>query len=338
MKILILSRKELEHILSMQAVIEEVKNVYRLKAQGETVVWPLVSYNFVPEQAVMDIRSGYVTGRKIHGLKMLNNFPLNAKKNKPSFNGMLMVFDSETGEPMGVMDAAYITCLRTGAAGALGAKYLARDDSKNLLILGAGKQALYQIAASLILMPQIEKVFIADSLSLENARQFAKEASENLKNLFQLTDIDHILFEAVENLQRAVEKSDIVITITPSRTPLIQKKWVKPGTHFSCVGADMEDKEELDPLLFVDARVFADDKVQCIRVGEMELPIKNGIISATDIVGELGELLDGQIDGRTNNEQITIFDATGLALLDLVVGKLAIDYAKTHSLGTSAEI
>ena len=223
MEILILSRKKLEHILSMQAVIEEVKNVYRLKAQGETVVWPLVSYDFVPEQAVMDIRSGYVKGRKIHGLKMLNNFPLNAQKNKPSFNGMLMVFDSETGEPMGVMDAAYITCLRTGAAGALGAKYLARDDSKNLLILGAGKQALYQIAASLILMPQIEKVLIADPISLENAKTFARQTPENLKNLFQLTDIEHILFEAVENLQDALEKSDIVITITPSRTPLIQK-------------------------------------------------------------------------------------------------------------------
>ena len=100
----------------------------------------------------------------------------------------------------------------------------------------------------------------------------------------------------------------------------------------------MEGKEELDPLLFVGARVFADDKAQCIRVGEMELPIKKSIISATDIAGELGELIDGQISGRTNNEEISIFDATGLAMLDLVVGKLAIDYAKTHSIGTSVEI
>lgn len=338
MKMLVLSRNDLKSILKLDQVIEEVKNVYRLKSQGETVVWPLVSYDFVEEHAVMDIRSGYVKERKIHGLKMLNNFPLNLDKKLPTFNGMLLVFDSETGIPIGVMDAAYITCLRTGAAGALGAKLLAREDSKTALILGTGKQAIYQIAALLTLMPKLKRILLVDPLSFEHAVQFTAQISKHLSNDFGLDGIGHIQFEAVESVQEAVQKSDIIITITPAKSPVIKKEWVRSGTHFSCIGADMEGKEELDPLIFKGAKIYADDTAQCMRVGEMELPIKQGIISEADVQGELGALIDGKIAGRENQSEITIFDATGLALLDLVVGKLAIDYAHKSSHGLEVRI
>ena len=337
MNISVLGRRDLEKVLEMPSVIEGVKSVYKLKAQGKTVVWPLVSYDFEEAKAVMDIRSGCVFGENLHGLKMLNNFPQNREKGLPPFNGMLMIFDSETGIPLGVMDAAYITCMRTGAAGAIGAQALARKDAEVLFVLGAGKQAVYQIAANLIALPAIKKVYIADVLDQKNAESFAASCPDRLSAEFGL-DCRNLVFDAVTDLAQCVGESDVIITITPSRSPVIKKEWVKPGTHFSCIGADMEGKEEIDPQLFTGAKVYADDRRQCINVGEMELPIKSAVIKEADVTGEIGQLLCGQIPGRENDDEITIFDATGLALLDLVTGKRAIDLAKAKNLGIEADI
>ena len=338
MSVMILGRKDLEQVLEMPSVIEGVGSVYQLKSKGETVVWPLVSHEFEEHRAVMDIRSGGVFGdEQLNGLKMLNNFPLNKEQGLPPFNGMLMIFDSRTGMPLGVMDAAYITCMRTGAAGAIGAKALARPDSETLFILGAGKQAIYQIAATLTLLPRLTKVYVADALDPENARRFAADCEETLRKDFAI-DCSGVRFEAAEDLAACVGESDIVITITPARLPVIQKAWVKPGTHFSRIGADMEGKEEIDPEIFRGARIFADDIPQCMRVGEMELPLKKGVIREEDLAAEIGQVLAGTAEGRRSDEEITIFDATGLALLDLVTGKRAIDLAREKGLGLAAEI
>ncbi len=338
MDVRIIGRKELEAVLEMPKVIEGVKSAYTMKANGETVVWPLVSHDFEEQKAVMDIRSGGIFGNEqLHGLKMLNNFPLNKEQNLPPFNGMLMIFDSNTGIPLGVMDAAYITCMRTGAAGAIGAQMLGRKNSQTLFVLGAGKQAIFQIAATLIAMPNLTKVYIADSLDPENAKNFAAVCGKTIGEKFDV-DVCNIEFLPALDIPKCVGESDIIITITPAREPVIQKEWVKPGTHFSCIGADMEGKEEIDPALFVGARIFADDIHQCVNVGEMERPIKAGIIHRDDIAGEIGQVVSGQITGRTCDEEITIFDATGLALLDLVTGKRAIDLAKEKQLGITADI
>lgn len=301
-------------------------------------MWPLVAYDFQDKQGIMDIRSGAVFGdEQLHGLKMLNNFPRNREQGLPPFTGMLMVFDSNTGLPMGVMDAAYVTCMRTGAAGAIGAATLARPDSQVLTILGAGKQAVFQIAAALTLLPGLKKVYVADQLDKDHERAFACGCSKKLAEGFGLT-ADGVDFLPAGELSQTVNESDIIITITPSRAPVIRKEWVKPGTHFSCIGADMEGKEEIDPELFRNARVFADDLDQCVRVGEMELPIKQGVLSKEQVAGEIGQVLANQIPGRTKQEEITIFDATGLALLDLVTGKRAIEEANEKGIGLTADL
>jgi len=338
MMITVLGREQVKSVLEMPRVIEGVEQVYRMKAAGETVVWPLVSHEFEHAHAVMDIRSGYVAGKKLHGLKMLNNFPDNARLGLPSFNGMLMIFDSDTGVPLGVLDASYITGMRTGAAGAIAARTLARKDSTQLLVLGAGKQAAFQIAATLILMPGLKRVYVADPLSTPNARAFVEALPARLRDEFHISVQKKIQFEVAEDLELAVASSDVVITVTPSRKPLIQHEWVRPGTHFSCIGSDMEGKQELESTIFRGARIFADDKPQCMRVGEMELPLKQGLITESDIAGELGQVLAGMIPGRTSDSETTIFDATGLALLDLVTGKIAIDLALEKGIGTRVEM
>ena len=320
----------------MKDVIKGVEDVYSAKAQGDAVAWPLVGYGF-KNGGVMDIRSGVVFGDvNVHGAKLLNNFPENLKENLPVFTGILMTFDSNTGLPVGVMDASYITSLRTGAAAAIGAATLARKDSKTLLLVGAGRQSIYLLGATLLKMPGLERVIVSDPIDYDNAVRFAETIRERLKN--ELAIETGVGFEAAQNLKAAVSESDVILTITRSTKPLIMKEWLKPGTHLSCIGADMEGKEEIDPEIFRIARAFADDAKQCCTVGEMEIPAKMGIISADSICGEIGQVLTGQVEGRLTDEDITVFDATGLAALDLVTAKIAVKAAEEKNMGTLAEI
>lgn len=336
MKIIVLSQSEIKKVLEFDKVIEGVKRVYIQKSDGKTSVWPSIEYHFEEEKAVMDIRSGYVMGEKLHGAKILNNFPLNIDLGIPSFSGLLIVFDSKTGMPLGVMDASYITSMRTGAAAALGVKALARKDSKNLLLVGAGRQAFYMLAATLIEMPQIENVRVIDPIDYKNAVKFSEDIVGRLKDIN--VKVNGKMFTPVNEMSAVLQDTDVVITITRATSPIIKKEWVKPGTHFSCIGADMIGKEEIDPEIFRNARSFADDIRQCTSFGEMEIPYKMGIITKESIIGELGEVLSGKKEGRLSDNDITVFDATGLALLDLVTGKVAIDLAKEKGLGNIVEI
>ena len=338
MSVLILTREQVQSVIDMREVLEKVRGVYQLKSKGESVIWPLVNYEFPQENAAMDIRSGYVMGdEQLHGLKMLNNFPANTEKGLPPFNGLMMVYDSNTGIPIGIMDASYITCMRTGAAGAIGVDALARKDAKTLMILGAGKQAPFQIAATLILRPQIEKVIIVDPVNYPQAQGLAERIAKQLREEFSV-DASGVEFIAEESAEKAVKQADAVITVTRATKPMIMKDWVKPGTHFSCLGSDMEGKEEIDENIFTGAKVYADDKVQCMRVGEMEIPIAKGAFKKEDIMGEIGDLLLGTVKGRENDTETTIFDATGLYILDLVAAKVAISKAKDAKIGIEIDM
>lgn len=334
-KIQVLSKEDVAKSLKMGQVIDVVESVYRAKSEGETVVWPTVFYDFEPGKADLDIKSGYLKSKKLFGHKTVSWFGANAEKNLPTLFGMIAVFDAETGQPVGIVDGAYITGLRTGAAGALGAKYLAREDGENLLIVGAGNQSAFQIAAALTVLPNIKKVRVA-ALELSEAQDFVNGIRERLKEEFGIQK-QNVDFEAAEHMEAAVKDSHIIITVTPSRKPIIRKEWVQKGTHFSCVGADMEGKQEIDCNIMASAKIFVDDKVHCMEVGEIEKPLKEGVITEKDIIGELGDLILGKVNGRENDEEITIFDATGMALLDIATADAALRQAEIDNLGTKAD-
>lgn len=337
MNIKVLSQKDLIQVLELPKVIEGVKAAYRAKAEGLVAAWPLVEHHF-EKGAVTDIRSGGAFGEiGIHGAKLLNNFPCNADKDLPVFTGILMAFDSETGLPKGIMDASYITSLRTGAAAAIGASVLGKKDSETLLLVGAGRQSIYLLGSVLLEMPQLKKVFVADPLDPANAQNYVLKIEKRLKQELSIIS-KNVAFEPVSDLEAAAGKSDIIFTVTRSRKPLIMKDWIRPGTHISAIGADMVGKEEIDPEIFRTARAFADDIKQCCAVGEMEIPVASGILSAETICGEIGQVLTGSVPGRLSNQDITVFDATGLAALDLVTAKTAITLAEEKNVGTLVEI
>ena len=197
--------------------------------------------------------------------------------------------------------------------------------------------ATFQAAATLLSFPGIEKVMVYDGLDYDNADRFVKNLRGTLAKDFGIEDVK-AEFTAVKDIAEATGTSDIIITVTPSREPIIKKEWVKPGTHFSCIGSDMAGKEEIDPEIFADAKVFTDDIEQCINVGEIEIPIKKGIMNRENISGIIGDIITGKASGREDDEQITVFDATGTALLDLATGMLAIREAKKQGLGQTIEL
>lgn len=332
----VLNRNEIMQVIEMAPAIEAVENVYKMKSSGEAVAWPTVFHIFEEGVRDMDIRSGYLPGAHIFGHKTIGFFGGNKEKGLPTLMATISLFDEYTGSLVGVLEGAYITGIRTGAAGAIGAKYLARKDSETLFILGAGNQAAYQIGATILCFPNLKKVYIADLLFPENAKKFAAEIAERLHEELGI-NTKGIVFEATNDPATTVPESDIIITVTPSREPVIKKEWTRPGQHFSTVGSDMEGKEEIDPEIFRGAKVFVDDMTHCIEAGEVEIPVKKGVISPNEI-NEIGNLLLGKATGRTSDEEITIYDPAGMALLDIAAAKVALDLAAKKGLGTTIDL
>lgn len=333
----ILDKDTIKKVINMKTILNCVEDVYKAKSSGNSEVWPTTFYEFDPGHADMDIKSGYLKGAKIFGHKTVSWFGANREKGLPELVGVIVVFDATTGMPIGILDGGYITGLRTGAAGAIGAKYLARPDSETLFVLGAGNQAAFQIAATISLFPQLKRVIVADVLDPANAEKFVAAIQSRLKEEFKI-NADNVSFEIGSELAQAVPQADIIITVTPSKSPVIRKEWVRPGTHLSCIGADAEGKEEIDPEIYRNAVIFVDDMVHCIEAGETEIPLKKGVITRENIVGEIGDLILQKVPGRTSDDQITIYDATGMALLDIAAGKAALDLANEQNIGATVAL
>lgn len=326
--IFVLSENDTKSLLDMSEVIEAIENVYMEKALGSGKVFPLVFHEFERAVADMDIKSGTLDSMGVFGLKLVSWFGENMGKELPALTGVVMIFDRETGLPLGLINAEHMTGMRTGAAGAIGAKYLARKDSEVMLMVGAGHQASYQIRAMQIAFPNLKKVMVHDPMMFENASRFVKNFG------YKKDDIEYV---PVENLENAVGTADIIVTATPSRQPLIMKEWVKEGTHFSCMGSDMEGKQEIDPSILEISKLVTDDLDQSINVGEFELGIKANIISKDSILCEIGEVIVGKNTIRTSDKDITVYDSTGIGLQDIAVGHMAIKKAKELSLNRSVK-
>ena len=346
----VLRREDIENILDVKSVIQAVEEAYVSKARNEADVFPMIFHEFDSGNADMDIKAGHLKGANLYGFKQVSWFGDNPEKGLPALLGSMMIFEGDTGRPLGLLDASYITSIRTGAAGAIGIKYLARKDSKNLLMIGTGNQAVFQLAAGLSILDQIQTVSVYNPRSPEKTEKFVQTIRKTLADDF-LTKFDEnsqgyqqikkrydVDFQGVKDIKEAARKADIIITATPSKEPMIQQQWIKAGTHINCIGSDMEGKQEIDEGIFGTARVFVDDLAQALRVGETETAIKKGVLQKEDIIGEIGNLIDGNIKGRLTAEDITIFDTSGLAIQDLITAKYALDMAKERGLGAEAEI
>lgn len=245
------------------------------------------------------------------GLKWVNVHPENPSLGLPSIMAILIYSDPETGYPLAIMDATEITAYRTGAAAAIASKYLARRDSHIIGIIGAGFQAHTQILAHAELFSPISM----------NVFDVSKAAVDRLMESLSQLSINNC------SIQEAAA-SDIICTLTPSRSPIIKREWIAAGTHINAIGADAPGKQELDSSVLKEAIVVVDDLKQASSSGEINVPIQKGTYSLREVYGTLAEITVGKKKGRTDNGAITLFDSTGIAVEDIAVAKLLFEKAQ----------
>lgn len=260
-----------------------------------------------------------------------NVFPSEATAIKMGFAAQgaltcqVIYYDHVTCEPKGLFEGLKVTNLRTGAAAAVGAKLMARKDSKVAAFVGGGQVCRHALGALQSIFA-LERVLVYD-LSPEAAAEFADEAQTR-----------YGIAVTPASAEEAVSAADIVISATPSREAIVQAEWVKPGTHFSAMGSDGAGKQELASGVHQKARIVCDRIEQCLKWGDINTSVTAGLVSEKDIAGEIGEVVAGSVEGRTSEEEITLFDATGMGIQDAVVAKVIYDIAEREGLGTAVEL
>lgn len=321
----IITKKEIEKVLSIKDVVNVVEKAFKLHGQNK-VQMPAKSYlNF----GVGDLRSmpAFIDDKSMYiaGIKSVNVHPDNPRKYKlPTVMATILLTDPKTGYNIAILDGTLITSLRTGAAGAVAAKYLSRIDSKVAGFIGTGAQARTQLDA-LMTVRKIKQIK-AWSPFVKSTTGFCAWAKKRYN-----VQVIH-----AHSIKHAVEDCDIVTTVTPSRKPLVKKVWVAPGTHINAIGADAEGKEELDPKLLKAAKVVIDDWNQASHSGEINVPLSKGLFAKKDVYAQLGQIVAGKKRGRVNKKEITVFDSTGLAIQDVSTAFLV--YKKLKSRGKLREI
>ena len=308
METLLLSESDVEKILDMKACMDAVEHAFELHGKGLTQM-PAKIY-LVFDRGDLRAMPAYIDGHA--GIKWVNSHPENREKGLPTVMAILIYNDPDTGFPLAVMDATHITNLRTGAAGGIAGKYLARKDTAVIGFVGCGTQAVTQLIA-LNEVFSIERILCND-ISSQNARKLAEIAGG--------MGID----AEITSSERAC-RSDLLVTTTPSRKPVIRDEWIQEGMHINAIGADAPGKQELDPEILKRAKVVVDDYDQAIHSGEINVPVSQGVFTPDEIYCSLGEIVADVKLGRENDDEITVFDSTGLAIQDIATAKVVYEKA-----------
>jgi alanine dehydrogenase len=313
---LILGGDKVKELLTMGEAVQAVELAFKLRAEGKTIMPPKIYLNLPEYHGDFRAMPAYINGSA--GLKWVSVYPDNRKNNLPSVIAIIILSDPNTSRPLAIMDGTYITSMRTGAAGAVAVKYLARRDSTVIGLIGAGMQARMQLLAISEVLPGLREVKVFDS-----RRDAALRYSEEMRAKLGIE------IHPVDTIKEAA-KADIVVTVTPSREPIVRREYIMPGTHINAIGADAKGKQELEAGLLKKAKVIVDDIEQASHSGEINVPLSNGAIKSDDIYSTLGEVVTNMKPGRESDQEITVFDSTGLAIQDIICAKLVYDKAKAN--------
>jgi len=324
---LILGRKDVARLLTMEMTLEAVEAAFREHGQGTTLVPDRIGMYLDQYHGVIGVMPGYMEGMRAAGVKVICHHEDNPKKhNLPASAGLVVYHDPTTGMPLAIMDCAYITMMRTGAATGVSVKYLARADTRVLGIVGAGAQASSQVAA------------VSHVRSLTKVKAFDIDPDATKRLLKEIADLG-LETEAVGNPEEACADVDILVTCTPARSPFIQGEWIRKGMHVASVGADMPHKSELHPDVYGRADKWVTDLInQALITGEIRDAVEQGAISEETLHATLGEIVAGHKPGRENDEEITIFKSTGMAIQDVATAKKVYELARGKGIGVEVSI
>jgi ornithine cyclodeaminase len=321
---LIISETVARELVSVEAAIDAVEQCFVAMADGTARNFPVVREALGMNDAVYGVKSGVDSGTGVLGLKAGGYWPHNLALGETNHQSSTLLFDPKTGKASALVSANYLTGIRTGASSAIATKYLSRKDARVLGVIGTGGQSLFQLRATMAVR-DLTTVHAWDPVAA-NLERFGNEVREL-----------GLAFEGHGERAPVLAAADIVITVTPSQEALVEKDWVRPGTHISAMGADTKGKQELDPALIASAALFYDELEQVKTIGEFQHAFALGLIAESDLRGSIGQVISGAVPGRRADDEITVYDGTGVALQDLVVADLAVRLAEEKGMGARVE-
>jgi ectoine utilization protein EutC len=324
MEVLLVKEEDIRRSVIVEEAIEAVEAGFTRLAAGEVNLPPVLSLDLPEIKGEVHVKGAYIAGATGLAIKVATGFYDNPSLGLPSGSGLMMVFSARTGFPQALLfDNGYLTDIRTGAAGAVAAKYLSRKKVSVVGVVGAGAQGRYQIMA-LAQVRNFEKVLAYD-LDKTRLAGYVEE----------MPDIIGVDCAAAPDVESVVRESDILVTSTPSTKPFVRAEWLHPGLHVTAMGSDAPYKQELESQVLARADlVVCDHKGQCSERGELHHALGDGTIGEDAQIVELGELTSGRHPGRTDESQITACDLTGVGVQDAAIATLAYDKAVQLGLGS----
>jgi len=314
--VLMLTKSDLEKVLSMKEVIEAIEIAFSELQKGTVILPSRATITLTKEAGWVGVMPAYLGKMGSLSTKIVTVFGKNLEKKIPTIMATIILNSTETGAPLAIMEGTFITAMRTGAVCGVATKYLARKDSKTVGVFGAGVQARTQLMA-VCAVRNIEKAFVYDVFK-ERANAFAAEMSRTLNIHIETREPDDM-----------VKESDIIVTATTAKTPVFDGNLVNQGTHLNLIGSFKPNVREVDDVVIRKAKVVVDQKSAALEeAGDIIIPLKAGIITKEHIYAELGELVAGVKRGRTADSEITLFKSVGLGIQDCATAWLAYTKAK----------
>ncbi|WP_202080417.1 cyclodeaminase [Caldalkalibacillus salinus] len=326
---IVFGEEDIRSVVSLdQEVIWAIENAFTALHRKQVRMPPIMRVDVPEHDGEVDVKSAYMKDHPAFAIKVSSGFFNNYALGLPSGNGLMLLVSTQTGVPQALLfDQGYLTTVRTAAAGAVAAKYLAPKKAQVAGIVGAGTQAYEQLKA-LQLVRSIEKVYLYN----RNEERALALRSKLTRDQPQL---DVVLASSPSEVLR---QSQVVMTATPSDQPLLRAEDLHTGVHITAMGSDAEHKQELDPYILKQADLFVcDDKSQSLRIGEWHHADRLGIFPASHAATELGQITSGDIQGRTSEEQITVCDLTGTGVQDTAIALLAYQKLKAQGVGLTLE-
>jgi ectoine utilization protein EutC len=310
-----------------QDAIRVVEDGFTNLALGNVTMPPIIRVDIPENNGEVDVKTAYIKGLDKFALKLSSGFFNNYQKGLPSLSGMMLLISTETGIPQSVLlDNGYLTDVRTAAAGAVAAKHLAKEKLDTVGVIGSGAQARYQMIA-LKQVRDFNRILVYGPTS-SKVEKYVKDMEVELG----------VKVVAMSSAEAVVKESELVVTTTPSKTPVIKPEWLHRGLHITAMGSDAEHKQELEAEVLSKADVLVCDvKSQCFRLGELHHGLEQRAITEQSNIVELGDLTAGNKIGRTNDSQITVCDLTGTGVQDTAIALYAFDAMVAKGLGLRFE-
>lgn len=321
--ITLLGEAQLRELVPLDlAAVDQVEAAFLALATEDVAMPPILRLDLPAQNGEVDVKTAYLPRFDSFAIKVSPGFFNNPALGLPSLNGLMLVLSAKTGLTEAVLlDNGYLTAVRTAAAGAVAARWLAKQETPQVAVLGAGEQARLQLQA-LTLVRRVEHVRVW-ARNPSSAQRFAEEMSAALG----------VRCEAARDVGHALAEADVAITTTPSRTPLIEAAHLHAGLHITAMGSDAEHKNEIAPAALAAAR-YVCDRVQQTRVlGELHHALSARAIKADASIVELGEVIAGKAAGRANDADVTICDLTGTGAQDTAIAALALQRARAANAG-----